>query len=606
MSPTTRAALAELPEAPAAGWNVLLITADDIGWDTLGCYGCPTPEATPSLDRFAADALRFERAHVAQAVCVPSRTSMQTGRYPHRYYGGIDSSGEPGYGVQPGVPTLPERLKAAGYFTAMLGKVTHHAPPEKFPWDVAINHWDWENLRYARDPETLGRRAGEIIGQATAAGKPFYLVVNSADPHRPFPGTEKPAADGKGGPFPDPSRVYQPDEIALPGFLPDLPEVRREYAQYLSGVRRADDSVGATLQALRDSGEEQNTLVLFLSDHGCPFPFAKENCYLASTKTPLMVRWPGVTRPGGVDHEHFVSAVDLAATLLEVCGLPGLADSDGSSFAPLLQGRKQPGRDQVVTVFHHTPGHPDMPMRGLLRGRYGYVYNAWAGGERSYTPGDPFGGLTWKAMREAAKSDPLVESASGSAWQRTPEELYDYEADPNALKNRIDDPELAEVAQRMRAELAAWMRRKKDRCCPGMNRCQAAANGDQTAVEGTVVTMTTTPLGADAADRGSALPRLNLLLITTDDLNFDSMGCMGCPLGATPNLDAFAATSYCFSHTHAAAPICQPSRSAFFTGRVPHRNSATGFNDITLMCPPCRKCWGRTAILRRASTNSAT
>ncbi len=461
MSLTTRA---ESPEAPGAGWNVLLITADDIGWDTLGCYGCPTPETTPSLDRFAADALRFERAHVVASVCIPSRTAMQTGRYPHRYFGGIDASGQVGYGVQPDVPTLPEQMKRAGYLTAMLGKVTHHAPPEKFPWDVAFNHWDWENLHFARDPAIFQKRVSEIIGQANAAGKPFYLVVNLADPHRPFPGTEKkPTADGKnGGPFPEPSRVYQPDQITVPGFLPDLPDIRREFAQYLSGVRRADDGVGATLRALRESGEEQNTLVLFLSDHGCPFPFAKENCYLASTKTPLMVRWPGVTRPGSVDHTHFVSAVDLAATILDICGLPDLEDSDGRSFVPLLKGETQPGREQVVTVFHHTPGHPDMPMRGLLRGRYGYVYNAWADGERPYTPGDPFGGLTWKAMREAAKSDPAVEERVRFCLQRTSEELYDYEADPDARKNRINDPELAEVAQRMRADLAAWMRRKKD------------------------------------------------------------------------------------------------------------------------------------------------
>ena len=120
--------------------NILLITADDMGWQTVGCYGCTTPETTPNLDRFAQSALRFERAHVAQAVCVPSRTAMQTGRYPHRFWGANDTTGKPGYGVRAGVPTLPAALHEAGYFTAMLGKVTHHAPPEKFPWDTALNH----------------------------------------------------------------------------------------------------------------------------------------------------------------------------------------------------------------------------------------------------------------------------------------------------------------------------------------------------------------------------------------------------------------------------------------------------------------------------------
>ncbi len=441
--------------------NILLLTADDIGWQTVGCYGCTTPGTTPHLDAFAASALRFERAHVTQAVCVPSRTSMQTGRYPHRYWGEVDSSGKPGYGVRPDVPTLPEALQRAGYFTAMLGKVTHHAPSAKFPWDVAINHWDWERLRYARDPQAIGQLTSEIIGQASAAKQPFYLVVNSADPHRPFPGTEKPR-EGQGGPFPDPSRTYRPDEVAVPNFLPDLPDVRREYAQYLSGVRRADDAIGAALRALRESGQEENTIVIFLSDHGSPFPFAKENCYLASTKTPLMVRWPRVTRAGGVEREHFVSGVDLPATILEACGLPDLPESDGFSFGPLLRGQKQAGREQVVTVFHHTPGHAAMPMRGLLSGRYGYVYNAWANGEEGYAPGDPFGGLTWNAMREAAKTDPQVQRRVDFCLRRTPEELYDYEADPNALNNLIAAPQLAEVARQMRSELLGWMGRKQD------------------------------------------------------------------------------------------------------------------------------------------------
>jgi len=370
-------------------------------------------------------------------------------------------------------------MRDAGYFTAMLGKVTHHAPAERFPWDVAINHWDWERLRYARDPDVLGRLTGELIGRAGDAGRPFYLVVNSADPHRPFPGTEQPGKDGKGWPFPDPSRTYAPDEVAVPGFLPDLPDVRREYAQYLSGVRRADDAVGAVLRALRGSGREDETLVIFLSDHGSPFPFAKENCYLASTRTPLMARWPGVTTAGGVDREHFVSAADLPATILDACGLPDLPDGDGLSFAPLLRGGRQAGREQVVTVFHHTPGHAAMPMRGLLRGRYGYVYNDWADGGPGYAPGDPFGDLTWNAMRQAAETDPQVRARVEFCLTRTPEELYDYDADPDALRNLIDAPELADVTRQMRAELLDWMRRKHD---PLLARYEPVAGGAPVAV----------------------------------------------------------------------------------------------------------------------------
>ena len=442
--------------------NILLITADDMGWQTLGCYGCTTPGTTPHLDAFAATALRFERAHNTQAVCVPSRTSMQTGRYPHRFWGEIDSSGKPGYGVRSDVPTLPERLHEHGYLTAMLGKVTHHAPASKFPWDVAINHWDWERLHYARDPQFMGARAGEVMAQAKNAGQVWYLVANCLDPHRPFPGSGK--GEGpvdKSAFYPEPSRSFAPDEIELPAFLPDLPDVRREYAQYLSGVRRADDSIGQILRALDNSGQAENTIVVYLTDHGSPFPFAKENCYLNSTKTPLMMRVPDRTRAGAVNQRGFVSTVDLSATLLDLLGLPNLEGSDGVSFAPLLDG-KNGGRDSLVTVFHHTPGHAPIPMRGLLRGDFGYVFNAWATDGKTYTPGDPFGGLTWNAMQNAAQTDAAVASRVEFCLRRAPHELYDYASDPNALNNLIDDAKHRDLAKQMRAELLNWMREKND------------------------------------------------------------------------------------------------------------------------------------------------
>lgn len=123
-----------------------------------------------------------------------------------------------------------------------------------------------------------------------------------------------------------PSRYVRPEEVrGVPGFLEDLPEVRREVAQYYTNVRRLDDCVGAVWKALKDEGAEQDTLLMFYGgDHGMSFPFAKSNDYESSSRGAFILRWPGVIQSGGVDHEHLVSTVDFTPTLLDAAGLPAI------------------------------------------------------------------------------------------------------------------------------------------------------------------------------------------------------------------------------------------------------------------------------------------
>ncbi|MEZ6105846.1 MAG: sulfatase-like hydrolase/transferase [Pirellulaceae bacterium] len=138
-------------------------------------------------------------------------------------------------------------------------------------------------------------------------------------------------------------RGVTPEEVSVPEFLPDLPAVRKEIAQYYSSVFRADVTVGEVLRALEESGHREDTIVMLLSDHGMAFPFVKTNCYLQSTRTPWMVRWPGRIEPNSHDQRHMISGIDLAPTLLDLLDLPPLPAADGRSFKPLLQGDEQEG-----------------------------------------------------------------------------------------------------------------------------------------------------------------------------------------------------------------------------------------------------------------------
>lgn len=248
--------------------------------------------------------------------------------------------------------------------------------------------------------------------------------------------------------------------MTTPGFLSDLPEVRREIAEYYSSCRRCDDTVGAVLDLLRERGLEDNTIVLFLSDNGMAFPFAKTNCYLNSTRTPWIMRWPKVIQPGTIDREHFVTGVDILPTLLEAAGLAAPAGVDGQSFLPVLNGQKQ-DRPMAFTQFHQTAGGGCYPMRCLQNRRYGYIFNPWSNGERVFK-NESQSGRTFNAMKAAAERDPDVAARVQLFLYRVPEEFYDFANDPNALHNLIDDPAYQSEIDQLRDELEQWMKQTQD------------------------------------------------------------------------------------------------------------------------------------------------
>lgn len=163
--------------------NILLITADDMNWDAVGAYGCPVPGTTPNIDRMANHGLCFNHAHVTVAVCQPSRSVLMTGRYPHR------SGGEGFHNLRiPNIPILPELLRTGGYQVGILGKVGHSSPYNDFRWDMA---YDQEDLGHGQNPSIYREHATHFLAQAKSLSQPFFLMLNSHDPHRPFYGNDR-------------------------------------------------------------------------------------------------------------------------------------------------------------------------------------------------------------------------------------------------------------------------------------------------------------------------------------------------------------------------------------------------------------------------------
>lgn len=430
-------ALAERP-------NILLITADDMSWDSVGVYGCPVEEITPNIDRLASEGIQFDYGYVQIAICTPSRQVMLSGSHSHqtmtRCFTELERVG----------PALPDVLKQNGYHIANINK-----QQDFYDWDTAIKETE---SGFGRDIPFHSETVSSII--ETAGEKPWFIMANFNDPHRPFHGSDSEENWSKYDEerFSKPSRVYRTDDIVVPGFLPDLPDVRMEMAQYYSSVRRADDGVGAILKALEESGQSANTIVVFLSDHGISNPFAKMNCYQASLRVPFIVRYPGHIEAGSRDKFNMVSAVDLAPTLLELAGLDVPTSMAGRSFAALLEGRPQDGRNHVIGYYYRNLRQTRLYPEFVVQMRdWVYIYNPWVDGITEVHNSDYTGSPTLLAMWEAAETVPSIRKRTEFHKYRIREELYNVRQDPNAYINVAAEAENDDRMMAMRSLLVAWM-----------------------------------------------------------------------------------------------------------------------------------------------------
>lgn len=433
--------------------NILLILADDMNYNTIGCFGCPVDDISPNLDSLAAEGIRFDNAHVSIAVCQPSRQSMLTGLYPHH-------NGALGFDpIREDVTTLPEILREHGYYNGIIGKTKHCAPEHKFAWDYFKETQDAQNC-FGRSPYLYGRDSAEFFQKAKEENKPFFLMANSHDPHRPFAGSEDELIKFFGF-HTYASRYYKPEEAWVPGFLPDIPDVRKELAQYYSSCHRCDETVGEVLRALDESGMADQTLVIFMSDNGMAFPFAKANCYLNSTKTPLIARWPGHIEKGTWNRSDYVAGIDYMATILDALGLETEIKMDGRSYLPLLLGNRQDERDVVFTQFNTTAMKGSYPMRCIQSEHFGYIFNFWADGE-TFFKNEAMSGLSYKAMRDAGDESEEIAERVRFFGYRCREEFYDFSNDPDALHNLIDEPKYQRQISRFRKRMKTYLRETED------------------------------------------------------------------------------------------------------------------------------------------------
>lgn len=441
--------------------NVLLLSVDDMNCDSVGAFGCEVPGTTPQLDALASQSVRFKHAHVHASSCVPSRNIIMTGKY--LYNSGVEGF----YAVPPSIKenlTIAEFLRDNGYFTMIQGKESHSMPFHPYTeWDIDFGDGRMRGHN-TRHPNTFTRFTKEGIEAAQKAGKPFFYSINIHDPHLALYNWNPKTGVGLNGQDRDnpPSRIYSTDEIIVPPFLPDTPKVRQELAAYYSSVRRSDDCIGKVIDALKETNVYDNTIVIFFSDHGMPFPFAKTAMYYHSTHTPLIVRWPGVTSEGEVDDKHVLGTVDLFPTIAEALDLPMPSELDGRSFAGVLRGESQDNREFAYTMYEENVGGNRQPARSVISKDYGYILNLWSDGERRFATATRGMASMREVERLAKEGDKAMQARLVLFQHRVPEEFFDYANDPNAMHNLIDDPNQAKRIEKFRKQMVRFMEQSND------------------------------------------------------------------------------------------------------------------------------------------------
>jgi arylsulfatase A-like enzyme len=412
--------------------NVMIVMPDQMRGMALGCMGNPDVK-TPNLDRLTSQGLLLRRMFANTPVCCPARANILTGTYAH-----VNGMVANDLRLRESKTTIAEILGEQGYRTGYIGKWHLDGGP-RLPGFVppgprrqgfqfwAANECSHQHFKptYFRDtdtpvtedrfePEVWTDRAIEFLQEKDDA--PFFLMISMGPPHDPYGAPERY------------EKLYDPANLAMrPNWVAGTRNSGREQiARYYAAITAIDDQVGRLLKALDDSGQADNTIVFFLSDHGDMLgshgKYLKRKPWEESIRVPGVVRYPAKIKPGRISNALF-SHVDMAPTLLTLCGVPVPGEMQGTDLSGVLLGTDENGPESAFFQIF-------VPFAGDV------------------SP------LPWRGVRTA--------NAMYARTENGPWLLYDLDADPYEQSNLVDDPARAALRDQMDTQILSWMKRVGD------------------------------------------------------------------------------------------------------------------------------------------------
>ena len=415
--------------------NIVVFIADDAGMD-FGCYGNLAIK-TPNIDRIAKQGVRFQNAFLTSPQSSPSRTSMMTGMFAHTI--GTEDLHMP---IDESTRMMPSYFKEAGYFTGSMLK-THWGSNGDKQFDRMISGTYLPNGGDLSE-ETF-RNYERFIDDS--ADHPFFLWVGFHDCHRPYFRDVCPQEN-------DPSRVK------VPPYLVDGADTRRDLADYYDEITRMDGHIGRMISVLEKKKLMENTIIVFLSDNGMPFPRCKGSLYDSGIQTPLVFMWRGMIPENKVHSNGLVSTVDLAATLLDFAGVRMDECVYSKSFRKLLFDPTLRGRDYIFSErnWHDT----DEYIRCIRTENIKLIYNAYYDIPHG-TAMDLSSSLSWFELKQNQRNGTLKpEQSQIFVAPRAMVEIYDLKKDPNELENVADRLPYAVDCKKLAKLLVEWQKETKD------------------------------------------------------------------------------------------------------------------------------------------------
>ena len=416
--------------------NILWITSEDNAAHWLGCYGNANAQ-TPRLDALANKSVLFNHAYSNAPVCAVARSTILHGVY-------AVSSGtqhmRSRFRISATLKPYVSYLREQGYYCTNNDKTDfNRLGSDTDIWDACHRKAHYKNRQ---------------------DGQPFFAIFNSTISHESSLFPEKVAKHRKDGDIPKQTRLSV-DQVDIPPYLPDLPEVRQDFAIYHDHLTALDKQVGGILDELDEQGLADDTLVFYYGDHGGPTPRGKRYLTDTGVRVPMIVhvpeKWKHLTpfQPGERS-EELVAFVDLAPTLLSIVGLKKPAQMQGRAF--LGTQRVEPADDPIVFLYADRFDEIDGMRRGITDGQFKYLRRF-----TSHLPAAPCSNYSlsmpsWIAWRQAWRDDRLS-PALRSIWEapQPVEELYDLAADPWEVNNLASDPKQASRLTKYRNRLQQKM-----------------------------------------------------------------------------------------------------------------------------------------------------
>ena len=376
--------------------NFFIFVADDQYMDSLGCYNNGVTQTTPNIDAFASGALKFTNAYTPSAMCAPSRGALYSGIYPLR--NGLHANH---WKYFKEVKTLPDYFTDLGYESILVGKNHVKSKGDKhYKWSRQVANEE----RIPGDPSKHRTFNDEKISQLLSSlDKPFVMVYGSNLPHAPY------------------------IEAGYKGFQ-----------KYEASNKFVDDEFGRFMKIFKTLKLEENTVIIYLSDHGANIPWSKWTSYNRGVKIPVMVQWPGIKM--SAESSALISMVDFLPTLLDAAGQEDLSSFDGKSLVNVIKD-SSPSQHKEVFFAHTSMNINEVqepyPIRAISDGRYKLIQNLNPSIKHPKTKGFYTGEAT--------------------EW-----ELYDTSKDKEEKVNVVFNPENRAVFEKLQKSLLAWRQSQQD------------------------------------------------------------------------------------------------------------------------------------------------